>query len=517
MQVGQWSIAVGRTFEQDEPNVSVGVVSATNRIWGKAVQTDAKVSPTNYGGPLVDIRGRVLGVLVPLSPQGGSEIAGAEWYDSGIGFAVPLAEMGEAIEKLKQGQDLYPGILGVTLKPGDMYVDPAEVAAAPASSPAAKSGIQPGDVIVEIDSVAVASQVQLRHQLGHRYAGEVLHVAVRRGEERIELDVELVDELAPYQHPFLGILPMRAAADGEPGVVVRHVYTGSPADKAGVAAGDRVTAIDARETADARSLLEAMAAYEVGGTATLDVSRGSEKLQFEVTFAALPVDIPASLPPAHVKPAADDDARPAVGWIEVKLPEESNDCYAYVPETYHGEVPCGLVVWLAPPGEFDKDALLARWKDLCDSADLILLVPRPADATRWLPTEVGFVRKTIDNVLTNYHVDPTRVVIHGHRAGGAMAYLVALAHRDVTRGVAVVDAPIPARAQPPENDAVERLAVYSAASAKSRLAEEIAATIKVLTDRKFPVTVRDLGDEPRYLSAAELDELVRWIDTLDRI
>ena len=45
-------------------------VSATNRIWGKAIQTDAKISPANYGGPLVDIRGRVLGVLVPLSPQG---------------------------------------------------------------------------------------------------------------------------------------------------------------------------------------------------------------------------------------------------------------------------------------------------------------------------------------------------------------------------------------------------------------------------------------------------------------
>ena len=69
MTVGQWAIAVGRTYEQPQPNVSVGVLSATNRIWSTAIQTDAKISPANYGGPLIDIQGRVLGVLVPLSPQ----------------------------------------------------------------------------------------------------------------------------------------------------------------------------------------------------------------------------------------------------------------------------------------------------------------------------------------------------------------------------------------------------------------------------------------------------------------
>ena len=91
MRVGQWGIAVGRTYDQKEPNISVGVVSAINRIWSTAIQTDAKISPANYGGPLIDIQGRVLGVLVPLSPQKqGGEVAGAEWYDSGIGFAVPL-------------------------------------------------------------------------------------------------------------------------------------------------------------------------------------------------------------------------------------------------------------------------------------------------------------------------------------------------------------------------------------------------------------------------------------------
>ena len=70
---GQWSIALGRTLDAKRaqvPSVSVGIISATGRIWGKALQTDAKISPINYGGPMIDIEGRVQGILVPASPQG---------------------------------------------------------------------------------------------------------------------------------------------------------------------------------------------------------------------------------------------------------------------------------------------------------------------------------------------------------------------------------------------------------------------------------------------------------------
>ena len=86
--VGQWSIALGRTYENSFPNISVGIISAVGRIWGRAVQTDAKVSPVNYGGPLVDVTGRCLGILVPLQPDDTGETAGVDWYDGGIGFAI---------------------------------------------------------------------------------------------------------------------------------------------------------------------------------------------------------------------------------------------------------------------------------------------------------------------------------------------------------------------------------------------------------------------------------------------
>ena len=93
MRIGQWTIAVGRAFDADRPNLAVGILSATNRVWGKAIQTDAAVSPNNYGGPLIDLEGRVMGVLVPLSPQAETEVAGVDWYDSGIGFAVPAEQV----------------------------------------------------------------------------------------------------------------------------------------------------------------------------------------------------------------------------------------------------------------------------------------------------------------------------------------------------------------------------------------------------------------------------------------
>src|SRR5262249_11704508 len=83
IRVGQTALAVGRTLAVDTetpPSVSVGIVSAIERIWGKCIQSDAKISPTNYGGPLLDIQGRVIGVLVPASPRAEGETAGFEWY-----------------------------------------------------------------------------------------------------------------------------------------------------------------------------------------------------------------------------------------------------------------------------------------------------------------------------------------------------------------------------------------------------------------------------------------------------
>ena len=116
LNVGQWSISVGVGFGDKNPAISAGIISATSRIHGRAVQTDANTSPANYGGPLVDIDGRVIGICVPLSPQSQKEGSGVEWYDSGIGFAIPLHGAERVLTELKAGKTIQAGYLGVALK-----------------------------------------------------------------------------------------------------------------------------------------------------------------------------------------------------------------------------------------------------------------------------------------------------------------------------------------------------------------------------------------------------------------
>ncbi|HEX5269221.1 MAG TPA: PDZ domain-containing protein, partial [Gemmataceae bacterium] len=250
IKIGQTTIALGRTLDpnpNDPPSVSVGIISATGRIWGKALQTDAKVAPTNYGGPLVDIQGRVQGILVPLSPQAEGETGGIEWYDSGIGFAIPLEDINNVLARLKTGTAEKPfvlnrGLLGVNVQTTDIYGVEPKIATIAPDSAAAKAGIQTGDVIKEIDGKPVHNQAQVLHALGSKYDGDAVTVKVLRGkEEKTFKDIKLGGVLAVHGQAILGILPMRD--DPEPGVEVRYVYPKGPADAAGIKEGDRVTKV----------------------------------------------------------------------------------------------------------------------------------------------------------------------------------------------------------------------------------------------------------------------------------
>src|SRR5690606_2366997 len=105
LRIGHTMIALGRSFGTgaDEPPAgSVGISSGLERTWGRAIQADAKWSPGISGGQLVDVHGRVAGVLVPASPRAEGETAGFEWYDAGIGFAIPLEDSNRALPRLKK-------------------------------------------------------------------------------------------------------------------------------------------------------------------------------------------------------------------------------------------------------------------------------------------------------------------------------------------------------------------------------------------------------------------------------
>jgi serine protease Do len=520
MQVGQWTIAVGRTFDAGAVSMSAGILSAKERIWSKAIQTDAKISPLNYGGPLIDIQGRVLGVLAPLSPQGqGGELAGAEWYDSGIGFAVPLTDIFQHLETLKAGKDLYPGLLGISLKPGDIYVLPAEIVAVPPNSPAAKAGLKVGDKIVEVNGRSIVRQAQLKHAVGPLYAGEKVKLSVVRkvddNEQKLTLEVELTDKLIPYEHPLLGVLPMRGT--GEKGITVRHVLPGTPAAELGLKAGDRIITAAGLDVEDAASMQQFLSGRDPAVQLELEWMRGEKKESGSVKLAKyaplVPADLPAAVDPQKLPPIAE---KPATGVIEIKLPEEQNLCQAIVPENYHPQVPHGVLVHLPPPGPVEKDKELIRWKTLAEKHQLIILQPQSADPQRWNPTETAFIRKTLDDLASHYTIDTTRVAIYGVQASGTMAFLTALEHRDRFRGLAVVEATPPARMKPPETDPVNRFAILLAASEKSPAKGINEALSTRLNGAKFPVTLHSLKGDVRNLNADDDAFLIRWLDALDR-
>jgi serine protease Do len=520
LRVGQWTIAVGRTFEGSEPNMAVGVLSATNRIWGKAIQTDAAVSPNNYGGPLIDIRGRVLGVLAPLSPMETTEVAGVEWYDSGIGFAVPTQTVLELLPRLRQGKDLRPGFTGINVSLQTLYTADSVIPAVRPRSPARQAGFRAGDRIVAIDGQKIDLAVQVKQEIGRRYAGDKIRISAIRGTERIERDVELVARLEPYQHPFLGILPMRPSSPGgkgpAAGVKVRYVYADGPAAKAGVQPGDLLVSAGGGSAGDLARLRSRLIELQPGDVLPIEVRRGEQTHKLKVALGDLPETLPIGPLPTAREPRKPSQAkRPQVEVIRLKSADAAEATWAYVPENYDPDLPCGVVVWLPPPGEVKPDAILALWKGPCDRDGLIVVAPQSLGPVRWQPREARLVPLLLAQIAEPYSVDPNRVVVCGRQTGGTVAVLAGFRYAQLVRGVAAVDAPAEGRI--PETDPAHRLAFYMATAAKSRAASLIRQSISQLRQMRYPVTTKDLGPEPRDLNADEVAELARWIDTLDRI
>ncbi len=188
IKVGQWAISVGVGYGDTDPAVSQGIISAMNRAGGRAIQTDANISPANYGGPLVDIRGRLFGICVPLNPRSPSLGAGVEWYDSGIGFAIPLDGLEEIIEKLKKGETISPAFLGVQ---GQFSVVNVGVKIKSVQGPAKDAGLKKDDIIVAVGEKLINDMTDLRFALSRKVAGDKVSITVRRKEQEEKMEVTL--------------------------------------------------------------------------------------------------------------------------------------------------------------------------------------------------------------------------------------------------------------------------------------------------------------------------------------
>lgn len=551
LQVGQWAIAVGRSLDikrDSPPSISVGIISALGRIWGRALQTDAKVSPVNYGGPLIDLQARVQGILVPASPRAEGETSGFEWYDSGIGFAIPMEDIYRILPRMQQGKDLQKGLLGVRMKSVDIYGAIPEIAEVLKESAAARAGLKPGDFITELDGKPVVRMAQIQHVLGAKYEGDKISLKYKRGKEVISVpELQLVGSLQAFGHPCLGILPMRD--DPKLGVEIRHVFAKSPADKAGLKPGDRIVKIglgmqplvpfsgmkpsrdeltDRLNTLTPDTEVKVEVKRKEGKvetvTLTLDVMPGTGPGQDDALTAKLPE--PAShkkaLAPLEVgknikPPKIDKEIRKAeTGLVERTTAGGQKYCL-WVHEGYDPNIAHALVVWLHPPGknkkeDFDKWADF--WVEACRGHNLILLGPYSDNESGWVASEADGVVEAMRDVLNLYTIDKQRVVTHGMGVGGQMAFYLGFLARDLVRGVATTGA-VPTQFK--DNLAQQRLAFYITAGALDPLAKTIAESKAKLVERKFPVVLRELANRGReYLEDADIRELARWIEVLDR-
>lgn len=231
LRVGQRVMAAGFGFGSREPAVSLGVLSAIDRMNGVALQSDAKTSPANYGGPLFDLDGRVLGVCVPMG-AGEDEAAGVDWYDSGIGFAVAVDVMRTRLPRLMRGESLHRGVIGVFIESRDPVIgmENAPTASMPAGlpqtipldgllvtqpprGPAADAGMRQGDVITAIDGQAATRLIHFRRIVARKAAGDSLKLEWRRGTQKFDAEMKLVslEQLRATSQPASDSQPTSSA------------------------------------------------------------------------------------------------------------------------------------------------------------------------------------------------------------------------------------------------------------------------------------------------------------------
>ncbi len=196
LRVGQLVVAIGNPLGL-QSTVSAGVVSAlgrslrsvTGRLIDNVIQTDVPLNPGNSGGPLVDSRGRVVGINTAI-------IAMAQ----GLSFAIPVDTARWVVSQiLTHGRvrRAYLGLGGHT-RPVDRRLARAlaletpwavEVVSVEAGGPAARAGVRPGDLILALDGEPVAGIDDLQRRLGSRPVAEPVRLRVLRGGAPLEVVV----------------------------------------------------------------------------------------------------------------------------------------------------------------------------------------------------------------------------------------------------------------------------------------------------------------------------------------
>ncbi len=262
LRVGEWVVAIGAPFGLDY-SASVGIVSAIGRSiptprgenYVPFIQSDVAINPGNSGGPLFNQDGEVVGINSQIYTRSGGSI--------GLSFSVPVSVALDVVSQLKEKGHVERGWLGVYIQEMDrdlarsLGLDAprgALIAQVMPDSPAERSGLKDGDVIVRFNGERIVESGDLPHEVGLMAPGsEAPAVVVRDGRKRkITVEVGALPDEEGQRAPTrtttdgdrlgLDIQPLdREAAtqleiDG--GVVVEQVFPESPAARAGLRPGD---------------------------------------------------------------------------------------------------------------------------------------------------------------------------------------------------------------------------------------------------------------------------------------
>ncbi len=190
VRVGDDVVAIGYPLGLDR-TATAGIVSGLERDIqapngfqiDKVIQTDAPINPGNSGGPLLDRKGRVVGVNSQIATAGASG-------NIGIGFAVPADSVREVLPRLRAGERIERAFIGLTTsaRPGGG----AKVRDTTTGGPAAQAGLRPGlDVVVGVDGSPVAKPEDLSKVVAAHKPGDTIRVTVRRGSDRRTVTVRL--------------------------------------------------------------------------------------------------------------------------------------------------------------------------------------------------------------------------------------------------------------------------------------------------------------------------------------
>ena len=280
--LGETVLALGNPFGLGG-SVTRGILSSKSRVLPKEgepldipnwLQTDAPINMGNSGGPLVNVRGELIGINVAVLNEVEGHLA------QGIGFAIPIRRVLEALSDIFPTEFVKSYWFGARVKVG---TTPLVISSVQPQSPAGKAGLRSGDAILEVDGKAPKSFIDFADLLAAGAASEE-RLAIRRGAAGKELAVELVPEKSVFNAGMvrerLGLnleeltprVAERYGVGAGEGFLVTGVEEDSQAAKAGLQRGMLVTGIDGRQPGDLCSAAKLLYPKKKGERVQLDLA-----------------------------------------------------------------------------------------------------------------------------------------------------------------------------------------------------------------------------------------------------